>query len=296
MPILAFGESVHLIAYDPAITEEHLTSLLKNYQFDQAYVLKDEKTVSRAVKAAGIPLRFGPYSSLRSFFLFNEGRFQRRSRCLMHEAEYNLDLVTLREPAGDLAGLPKAWIQTAPGSRERALGFLQKTKLTGKAFIVIHPGSSGSARYVKIEKLHHLAQRLIQKGHSVMISGGPIETEILSDFKKKVPEVVLLSAGEGLELDGLAEVYRCARVVVAHGTGPLHLAAAVNVPVLAIFPPLFVLSETRWGPLCQKRSVWVPEVACPEKYRCRGARCQYFDCMDRFDVENAVQKIEGLCS
>ena len=296
MPILAYGDQVKVLAYDPAATEAELTQHLADLRFDLAYVLKDEKKVSRAIKIARIPLRFGPYSTFRSFFLFNEGRFQRRSRCLMHEAEYNLDLVTLREPASDVMGLPKAWIETSPDARIRAQNFLHRVKLKEKSFIVIHPGSSGSARYVKIEKLHHLAQRLIQKGHEVLVSGGPIETEILNDFKKKVPEVVLLSAGEGLELDGLAEVYRRARAVVAHGTGPLHLAAAVEVPVLAIFPPLFVLSETRWGPLFQKRSVWVPAVSCPEKYRCRGPRCQYFDCMDRFDVENAVQKIEGLCS
>jgi heptosyltransferase-3 len=296
MPVLAFGDDIELIPFDPEEPVPALSERLKAGSFDIAYVLKDEKSVSWAVKKAGIPVRSGPYSTLRSFLLFNEGRFQRRSRCLMHEAEYNLDLVSRVAPADSPSDLPGAWVATSPMAAVRAQDFLNRSGLGQKSFVVIHPGSSGSARYVRPEKLHGLASGLLRRGLAVVVSGGPLETGLLQEFKKAVPGVILLGPAEGLELDGLAEVYRRARVVAAHGTGPLHLAAAVGTAVFAVFPPLFVLSEKRWGPLTGKRSVWVPDVECPEKYRCRGPRCGYFDCMDRFEIEAAADRVEELCS
>jgi len=75
------------------------------------------------------------------------------------------------------------------------------------------------------------------------------------------------------------------------------LAAAVGTPVLAIFPPIFVLSEKRWGPLIPRRSVWVPPgVACPALYRCIGEKCEYYDCMDRFRVSDAIARLETITS
>jgi ADP-heptose:LPS heptosyltransferase len=294
MPILQYGNEIEVIPYDPNGHEGTLVEGLRSQAFDVAYVLKDDARVSRAVKSAGIPVRIGPYSSFRSFFQFNEGKWQRRSQCRMHEAEYNLDLLTPHTPASSPDELPSAWIQTADSANIRAREFLARHRLPSKGFIVIHPGSSGSSRYVKPAKLHYLAQRLGQRGHRVLVSGGPLEADLLSEFKAAVPEVVLLGSGAGLELDGMAEVYRHSRLVIAHGTGPLHLGAAVATPVLAIFPPIFVLSSRRWGPLTSRRSIWVPAVPCPEKYRCRGERCAHFDCMDLFDVENALRAVEAL--
>ncbi|NDG83882.1 MAG: hypothetical protein EBX52_02465, partial [Proteobacteria bacterium] len=141
---------------------------------------------------------------------------------------------------------------------------------------------------------HELARRWISAGASVVISGGALEGEVLDGFKSAVPGVVLLGPDEKLGLDGLAEVYRRSRGVIAHGTGPLHLAAAVGVPVFAVFPPLFVLSERRWGPLTTRRFVWVPGVDCPEKFRCRGPRCAVYDCMDRFEIDFALLKTKEL--
>lgn len=294
MPVLQYGPEIEVIPYDPQGHEGTLIENLRSHRFDVAYVLKDDPRVSRVVKAAGIPVRIGTYSSLRSFFNFNEGKWQRRSQCRMHEAEYNLDLITALTPAATPEELPRAWVETAADARVRAGEFLARHRLKDQGFLVIHPGSSGSSRYVKPSKLHYLAQRLGQKGNRVLVSGGPLEADLLAEFKAAVPEVVILGSGAGLELDGLAEVYRSARIVIAHGTGPLHLAAAVETPVLAIFPPLFVLSNRRWGPLISRRTVWVPSVECPEKYRCRGERCAHFDCMDQFDVENAVRAVEAL--
>ena len=292
LPVLQFPDPVGTVVYDPEASEESLARTLRDSSYDAAFVLRDEALVTRAVSRARIPIRVGPYSSLRSFFHFNRGKLQRRSRCLKHEAGYNLELVGGRSPEAE--NDPRAWVETSIGAKQSAEMFLSNHGLNPRSFVVIHPGSSGSARYVKQEALQALASALLNRGTPVLVSGGPAESALIESFQSKVPGVVLLGSGAGLGLDGLAEVMRRARTVVAHGTGPLHLAAAVGTPVLAIFPPLFVLSEKRWGPLVQPRSVWVPEVTCPEKFRCAGPRCPVYDCMDLFDVNSAMRTLETL--
>lgn len=295
MPVLQYGDQVMLLAYDSKETFQDLAKRLKPYQFRRAYVLRDEKKVSQAVNRAGIPERVGPYSSLRSFFLFNRGKFQSRSRCRMHESEYNLELIHSVRRANDPRALPKPWVQTSDNAKRKAAHFLKSEGLKAKAFYVIHPGSSGSARYVKQASLHELARALLAKGKPVVVSGGPGEDELIDEFKKAVPEVKMLAKENAIGLDGMAEVYREALAVIAHGTGPLHLAAAVGTPVLAIFPPIFGLGEKRWGPLVQARAIWTPpEVKCPAVYRCIGEKCRYYDCMDRFEIKEALSLLESI--
>jgi ADP-heptose:LPS heptosyltransferase len=290
-PVLNYGGLVRTVVFDPAESVSSLSSRLGTRGYDAAFVLRDESLVTTAVRRSGIPFRVGPLSSLRSFFSFNRGRLQRRSKCVMHEAEYNLELVGGH---ADPTRLPTAWVETAPEAASRAERFLTEKGLEPGRFLVVHPGSSGSARYVKQEKLYELTRAFISGGGKVLLSGGPLEEALLREFHEQVSGTVVLGPEQSLGLDGLAEVYRRARTVVAHGTGPLHLAAAVGTPVLAIFPPLFVLSERRWGPLVNPRRVWVPGVICPEKFRCAGPKCPVYDCMDRFEVNEALRILEKL--
>ncbi|MGH7442656.1 MAG: glycosyltransferase family 9 protein, partial [bacterium] len=44
----------------------------------------------------------------------------------------------------------------------------------------------------------------------------------------------------------------------AGSTGPLHLAAAQETPVLGLYPPLRAMSALRWGPLGSRRAVLSP--------------------------------------
>jgi ADP-heptose:LPS heptosyltransferase len=295
MPVLQYGEAVKLIVYDLNESVDELAAKLRAFQFKRAYVIRDEKKVSWAIWKAKIPERVGPYSTFRSFFLFNRGKFQRRSRCRMHEAEYNLELVAPQIPAQTPADLPRSWVETSESARIAASAFLQSQNLQAKNFYVIHPGSSGSARYVKQEALHALARALVKRGDAVCISGGPREDAIIDEFVKAVPQVKILAKEFAIGLDGMAEVYRQAKVVIAHGTGPLHLAAAVGTPTFAIFSPIFVLSEKRWGPLISPRFVWTPpDVNCPAIYRCIGEKCAYYDCMDRFEVTDALARLNAL--
>jgi ADP-heptose:LPS heptosyltransferase len=289
---------VKLMAYDSTMTADHLAFALAEQKFDAAIVLRDEKTVSEAVQKAEISIRVGPYSTLRSFFNFNRGVFQRRSRCRLHEAEYNLDLLkkiglpAVVEATSAIA-LPRSWVQISNDAEAPVEQFID-AELQSKPYICLHPGSSGSARYVSTEVMVDLVRLLQKKGHLVVLTGTVAETQLLEEIADLAPGSIIFGGADPKPLDQLAVLYRRSKAVIAHGTGPLHLAAAVGAPVFAIFSPIFVLSEKRWGPLTSKRIVWVPPVDCPAKYKCHGPKCRYYDCMSRFEIIEAVQQIETL--
>lgn len=91
-------------------------------------------------------------------------------------------------------------------------------------------------------------------------------------------EVVALSKGKAVSLAGktdlkeLIEVIRGARFFVSNDSGPMHIAAALGIPVFAIFGPTDPL---RTGPYGQKHTVIREDIRCAPCFRktCNDPRC-----------------------
>ena len=83
-------------------------------------------------------------------------------------------------------------------------------------------------------------------------------------------------------------------VMVAPSTGPLHLAAALGLAAVGLYPPVVTMSPERWGP----RGPWVravtPPVSCPARRVCTGARCEYFNCMNLIGTEEVLAEANDL--
>ena len=79
-----------------------------------------------------------------------------------------------------------------------------------------------------------------------------------------------------------------ADVVVSGSTGTMHLAAALGTATVGVFAPIRASSPARWGALSARARFVLPPV--PDCERCIGARCPWWDCMDRIGVDS----VEGL--
>jgi ADP-heptose:LPS heptosyltransferase len=103
------------------------------------------------------------------------------------------------------------------------------------AIAVLNPGGGWASKLWPAERFGELAKGLRSLGLLPLVSWGPGE-EALAD------RVVAASAGTAVRsfpttLLDYVEIARRARLVVAADTGPLHLACAVGVPVVALFGP-----------------------------------------------------------
>lgn len=242
--------------------------------------------------AARIPVRIGTASRVYSGLLTHRVP-QHRSRQIRHESEYNLELLAplgleIHEPP-----LPK--VVTSDGGRGEAEEFLAEEGLDPGRFVLLHPGSGGSARDWPPGHFADLARRLGAVGWPVVVSTGPDESGLLQRLRPMVGEVPVAWTEGRLSLTGATALIGAAAGVVTNSTGTMHLAAAQGVPTVAVFSPIRACTPVRWGPRgWGPLAVLRPPV--PACDGCLGPRCPYFDCMGLVSVEEVETTLLRLMS
>ncbi len=151
-------------------------------------------------------------------------------------------------------------------------------------FFVIAPSAGGEAKRWPAERFGKLASRL--PWPSVVISGG-------SDAHL-VEQVVAASGGRAMSLAGktglreAAAVIRRARACISNDTGPMHIAAALGVPVFAVFGPT---NAVRTGPYGPEHTIITAGLVCSPCYRRK--RCSNWICMENVSVEQVLRCIQA---
>ncbi|MBV9446491.1 MAG: glycosyltransferase family 9 protein [Streptosporangiaceae bacterium] len=111
-------------------------------------------------------------------------------------------------------------------------------------YVVVHPGASVPARAPVPEACADYVKALAGEGWPVVVTGSPAERELT----RQVAGEHGIDLGGRTDLATLAAVLSGAAVVVTGNTGPAHLAAAVDTPVVSLFAPTVPLERWRpWG-------------------------------------------------
>lgn len=158
----------------------------------------------------------------------------------IHVVDQNLALLRplgIEGPSAEFV-LPR-W----PAAAERVSAWMTAQRLQPHAFVALLPSTRGPKKLWPASAYGELARTLTTaRGLPVVLAGGPADATVLSDVARVAPEV-LVYAPEAIS--DLALFLGRARAVIGNDTGPLHLAAAANVPTLGLFGPT---SGTRNGP------------------------------------------------
>jgi ADP-heptose:LPS heptosyltransferase len=201
------------------------------------------------------------------------------------KAHRNLEL--LRPLGIDTAGAhPRIQIP------EAARRITDPLRAAGARAIALHPGVSGfgAIKQWAPDRFAALARRMRdERGARCLVTFGPAERDLAR-------EVVAGSGGaaelapETRNLLELAALYQACDVVVAGDTGPLHLAAALGVPVVGLYGPK---DPAVYGPLDGRTgavatTVW-KHVHCSP---CKLRRCGNVICMPAITVADVVGAIE----
>jgi len=147
-------------------------------------------------------------------------------------------------------------------------------------YAVIAPGARWKTKRWPPEKFGELSSILPL---NTVIIGSKGDMDIAS-------EIVALSKGKAVSLAGktnlkeLIEVIRGARFFVSNDSGPMHIAAALNIPVFAIFGPTDPLKT---GPYGRGHTVIREDVSCAP---CFKRSCNDLKCMKILSVE----KVYGI--
>ncbi len=282
---------------------------LKAQDFSIAIVLHSTFRIAAALFGVGVPNRIGPLSKLHSYLFYNRGSRQRRSLVEMHEADYNLQLLrklgirieSHKQPtkvavSEERAAWAKRWL--AEQGWDRAA---RDEKGLGKKLVAVHPGMGGSALNWPENHYVELVRGIVKEGHEVLLTGGPGEAPLLERMRiqaaKTETNVLVYGSEKAGGVDHLAALFGEVDLVVAPSTGPLHIAVAMNKPVVTFYPPIRVQSAIRWGPYVEDSEdagILVPEVYCGRDFTCRGPKCHYYPCMRTISSMEALGEVMRL--
>jgi ADP-heptose:LPS heptosyltransferase len=200
----------------------------------------------------------------------------------IHEVERNLSLVGAcgyRLPEGDDGRLT---INSA--SELPRLDHLE-------SYVVVHPGASVPARRWDPRRSTRLVELLVRRGRTVVVTGTSSDRELTSRVAGGHGREVVDLTGK-LTLRALAGVIAGAEAIVVGNTGPAHLAAAVQTPVVSLFAP--TVPAVRWRP-------WrVPHVLLGmQDIPCAGCRARVcplsgHPCLSSVDPEVVAAAVESL--
>jgi ADP-heptose:LPS heptosyltransferase len=294
---------VSLFEGDPLLTavlafpEEGRASLrelarqLSSLRFDAILTLYVDGEVARLVRRVSSPVKAGPLSKPWSWFLFNRPVRQRRSRSSLHEADYNgLLLEELGIPYRPFR--PRVHLPAGKADREEDLRRRTLGERAAKPFVVIHPGMGGSALNWPAKRYASLVRMLLSETEmTLLITGTEADRKYLGSLLSQNSPRLVSAVGK-LDLVELALLLRSAALFVGPSTGPMHLATAVDTPVVTLFSPVMVQRARRWGPYHARGTVLTPPADCREKHRCRTGRCAHYDCMDLISVGEVLHSVK----
>ncbi|HQX83161.1 MAG TPA: glycosyltransferase family 9 protein, partial [Vicinamibacterales bacterium] len=134
-----------------------------------------------------------------------------------------------------------------------------------------------------------------EPGATVVLTGAAGDKAMVDQVRRAIGDRPIIDTAGALDLPGTAALLARLDVLVTGDTGPMHLAAAVGTPVVALFGPS---DPKRYGPLATKQRVLRVQLPCspcgqvrlpPE--RCRG---HVPDCMDGITVDAVVRAAREL--
>lgn len=237
-----------------------------------------------------IPIRIGPLSRPGVFFKLTHPVIQKRSRSVLNEAEYNLELLDIFGKKEFLPHRPTLYFADEEIIQTRAslASKLQQAKLP-ELYCVFHQGMSGSALNWREEHYASLLEEILQDGYSVILTGSTDseqnQNQALSEkFRDFLGDRLFDLSGQ-LSLREFSILIKLAFIFIGPSTGPTHIANAVGTRIISFYPPVQVQTARRWGPYLADADVFTPVVDCGQKHKCIREKCVHYFCMDAITVE-----------
>jgi len=273
---------------------------MREHRFDAALLFQNAFEAAVLARLAGIPVRAGYDRDGRGWLLSHKVPVDPRVAQL-HQTYYYLDLLEqLLGCTRTAEGLePKPTSQfvaeimpdtTLAVSQERKDAARSRLKAQGVDFnrtvVGVNPGAFyGSAKRWLSERYATVLDRLIdERQASVVIFGSSNEVAIAEAIQSGMRSRPVILSGR-TELSELIAMIGCCDLFLTNDSGPMHLAAALRVPTLAIFGST---DEIATGPMSPATVVLNKRVECSP---CLLRECPIdHRCMTRITVEEVAQQ------
>ena len=222
-----------------------LSHLWRAWQIDTIVISNPKKDYHLAAWLAGIPTRVG-YDRKWGWALTHR-LSDDKALGEHHEVEYNQMLLTVFGISSPLS--PSLQLPVGSQEEQRVVQLLGQLGVNETERVVaVHPWTSNPRKQWPVARMQTLISRVSElPGVRPIVVGGQEEQSRVSEVLEE--GTTALNLVGRLSLKELAACLRRARVLVTNDSGPMHVAAAVGTPVVALFGTEEAGSHPRrWGP------------------------------------------------
>lgn len=209
-----------------------------------------------------------------------------------HTVERNLD--ALRRLGIAITIDRRVVLEAGTAATEQVTALLAQHQLEPKRFIHLHPTSRWLFKCWSVENYGLLIDRLRAQGHQVVLTAAPNaeELDMIDLISARLQHSVINLAGK-LTLKQLAALTAQARCFVGVDSAPMHIAAAMNTPVVVLFGPS---GESEWGPWQVTSAVITSDHPCRPCGRdgCGGGKIS--ECLTTIGVDRVLAAVARQAS
>lgn len=277
----------NIITFNKRVMSKRLKSFfsivmeLRRKRYDLAVSIQSSMTSSLIMLLGGIKYRLGfPHQKFLTHTIEHKKGFHFRLRILRL-----MEALSREQFGGDTEMF---W----SSSEEEKVSEVLKSCESGK-HIILAPGSAQFTKQWPKNSFGLLAKMLEDDGFSLFFIGGKQDREL--------GEEIILSHGLSTKnlcgkfsiLESAALIKR-ADLVISNDSAPLHIANAVNTPVVAIFGP--TVKKFGFYPYREKDKVIEIELDCRPCGKHGGDNCplKHFNCMNKITPEMVYREVEDI--
>ncbi|PIN69089.1 lipopolysaccharide heptosyltransferase II [Candidatus Woesearchaeota archaeon CG11_big_fil_rev_8_21_14_0_20_43_8] len=208
---------------------------LRKCTYDSIYFLDGDIWIQGLLFLIKSKKRVGFYKGRKSLFLTKKIKSNKDT---MYLANYFSSLVKNTKSVENK--ITKMELYLTDEERKKAANFLKSNKINSKHKVIgicvggaSNPGTTGPLKKWGLDKYESLIERLLKGLNTkVIIFGGKKDMGLI-----KIKHENLLDLSGKIPLrDSCAIIGKC-NLFITHDTGPMHIAGALNVPMVAIFGP-----------------------------------------------------------
>jgi heptosyltransferase I len=187
-------------------------------------------------------------------------------------------------------GAPDFSFPIPPEATTRIDALLDYYDIAKAKLIVIAPGTNWDTKQWRSDGFAEVARHFLRNSCAVALIGSDRERETCEAVARLAPGTVNL-AGE-TTLSELAALIRRASICVTNDSGPMHLAVALDLPVVSIFGP----TDPIWaGPYQREGAVLRAELPCSPCYLRELSQCPHgHACMQNVSAAAVIACMDGI--
>ncbi len=256
---------------------------LRHEEYDLAVAMRTTSWCNLVTFLSGARYRLGRYQKRFKSFLTHPWRGQYK-KGEVHEVDRNLGLVRLICDGAEHRQLVLNLLDNEIIGTQQLLA---DWEIAPQDFVVgIHPGGSSFDKRWPEENYAQIADGLAHEyGAKILILRGPDEAELARNLQKAAQSESIAYAPKSIR--ELAALIKRCDFFVCNDSGPMHIAAALDVRTVAIFGPT---DHVAWRPLSEEATIVRRDMPC---WPCSAHKCKIgWECTKRLPVDTVWGRVE----